>query len=47
MRDEGLSQREAKAFTSGGYKAFAERRDPDTLDAELLSGIRRATAALR
>lgn len=44
LRQAGLSQREAKAFVAGGYRAFAERRDPDTLDGELLDSIRRAAA---
>ena len=43
-REAGLSQRESKAFIAGGYRAFAERRDPDTLDGELLDSIRRAAA---
>ena len=34
------SQLESKAFVAGGYRAFAERRDPDTLDGELLDSIR-------
>ena len=36
LREAGLSQREAKAFMAGGYGAFAERRDPDMLEAGLL-----------
>ena len=47
LREAGLSQREAKGFISGGYRAFAERRDPDKLDAELLDSIRRAAAVWR
>ena len=47
LREAGLSQREAKAFMAGGYRTFAERRDPDTLGAELAESIRRASAALR
>ncbi len=47
LREAGLSQRESKAFIAGGYRAFAERRDPDTLDGELLDSIRRAAAVWR
>ncbi len=38
------SVNEAKAYVAGGHRAFAERRDPDTLDGELLDSIRRAAA---
>ncbi len=44
LRDNGFSQREAKAYVAGGHRAFAERRDPDTLDGELLDSLRRAAA---
>ncbi len=47
LREAGLSQRESKAFVAGGYRAFPERRDPDTLDGELLDSIRRAAAVWR
>ena len=47
LRDDfGLSQREAKALLADGYKSFAERRDPENVNGELLDTIRRATAML-
>ncbi len=52
--EEELTRKEAqlrvaldKALVPGGDRAFAERRDPDTLDGELLDSIRRAAAVWR